>query len=69
MPKDQRAEPSLLGLQRIKLLEGLAVPALEQLARQCRWRRYAPEETIISRDARTIRLNAPASLGRPYHPE
>ena len=24
---------------------------------------------IISRDARTIRLNAPASLGRPYHPE
>ena len=25
--------------------------------------------TIISRDALTIRLNAPASLGRPYHPE
>jgi general nucleoside transport system permease protein len=24
---------------------------------------------IISRDATTIRLNAPASLGRPYHPE
>jgi simple sugar transport system permease protein len=24
---------------------------------------------IISRDARTIRLNAPASLGKPYHPE
>ena len=23
---------------------------------------------IISRDATTIRLNAPASLGRPYHP-
>jgi ABC-type uncharacterized transport system permease subunit len=25
--------------------------------------------TIISRDALTIRLNAPASLGKPYHPE
>jgi len=25
--------------------------------------------TIISRDAATIRLNAPASLGKPYHPE
>lgn len=25
--------------------------------------------TIISRDAVAIRLNAPASLGRPYHPE
>jgi simple sugar transport system permease protein len=25
--------------------------------------------TIISRDAAMIRLNAPASLGRPYHPE
>jgi simple sugar transport system permease protein len=24
---------------------------------------------IISRDAMTIRLNAPASLGKPYHPE
>jgi ABC-type uncharacterized transport system permease subunit len=25
--------------------------------------------TIISRDGTTIRLNAPASLGKPYHPE
>ena len=24
---------------------------------------------IISRDAMAIRLNAPASLGKPYHPE
>jgi len=24
---------------------------------------------IISRDVTTIRLNAPASLGKPYHPE
>jgi simple sugar transport system permease protein len=24
---------------------------------------------IISRDATTIRLNAPASLGKAYHPE
>jgi len=25
--------------------------------------------TLISRDAATIRLNAPASLGKPYHPD
>jgi simple sugar transport system permease protein len=25
--------------------------------------------TLISRDAASIRLNAPASLGRPYHPD
>jgi len=25
--------------------------------------------TIISRDAATIRLNAPASLGKPFHPD
>jgi simple sugar transport system permease protein len=25
--------------------------------------------TLISRDAATIRLNAPASLGKAYHPD
>ena len=45
------AEPSALGLKRITLLEGLALPALEALARQCRWRRYLPDEQIISREA------------------
>lgn len=51
MPKDQPAEPSLFGLKRIKLLDGLAPGPLEQLARQCRWRRFAADERIISREA------------------
>jgi CRP/FNR family cyclic AMP-dependent transcriptional regulator len=51
MPNDHTGEPSWLGLQRVKLLEGLAQPALEQLTRQCRWRRFARDERIISRDA------------------
>jgi CRP/FNR family cyclic AMP-dependent transcriptional regulator len=49
--KENRAEPSVLGLQRVKLLQGLPVPALEALARQCRWRRYVADERIISREA------------------
>ena len=45
------AEPSILGLQRVKLLEGLSVPALEELARQCRWRRFEAGQRVISREA------------------
>ena len=51
MPKDLPPEPSVLGLRRVKLLEGLALPALEALARQCRWRRFAADQRIISREA------------------
>jgi CRP-like cAMP-binding protein len=51
MPRNHPAEPSVLGLQQIKLLEGLPVSALEPLARQCRWRRFVADERIISRDA------------------
>jgi CRP/FNR family transcriptional regulator, cyclic AMP receptor protein len=45
------AEPSILGLQRVKLLAGMDGTALEKLARKCRWRRYLPEQRVISRDA------------------
>lgn len=45
------AEPSIHGLRSIILLEGLSVSALEELARQCRWRRFQSGEQIISRDA------------------
>ncbi len=51
MPKSAPVQPSALGLQRIKLLEGLPIPALERLASQCRWRRFMPDQRIISRDA------------------
>jgi CRP-like cAMP-binding protein len=44
-------EPSVTGLKRIKLLEGVPQSALEPLARQCRWRRYRADERIISREA------------------
>ena len=44
-------EPSALGLRNVQLLEGLPLPALEALARQCRWRRFLPDEQIISREA------------------
>jgi CRP/FNR family cyclic AMP-dependent transcriptional regulator len=44
-------EPSALGLKRVELLLGLPDAALEALARECRWRRYAADERIISREA------------------
>ena len=42
---------SVVGLKSIRLLEGLPLPALENIASLCRWRRYAPGQRIISRDA------------------
>jgi CRP-like cAMP-binding protein len=51
MPRATPAEPSLLGLRRIKLVANLPTGALEQLARDCRWRRYLPGQQVISRDA------------------
>jgi CRP-like cAMP-binding protein len=51
MAKVASVEPSALGLRTVKLLEGVPQPALEALARQCRWRRYAADERIISREA------------------
>jgi CRP-like cAMP-binding protein len=49
MPTDQ--QPSSLGLRSIALLDGLAPARLDALARECAWRRYAPEQQIISREA------------------
>jgi CRP-like cAMP-binding protein len=45
------AEPSILGLKRVRLLEGVPAPALEKLAQQCRWRRFAAAHRVISRQA------------------
>lgn len=44
-------QPSRLGLNRIKMLEGLAPPLLDRLARQCAWRRFDAGQILISRDA------------------
>lgn len=40
-----------VGLSRVKLLQGLPISALETIASQCRWHRYAPGQQIISREA------------------
>jgi simple sugar transport system permease protein len=46
---------------------GLAVPS--QLLSMLPYLATIVVLTVISRDAATIRLNAPASLGKPYHPD
>jgi CRP-like cAMP-binding protein len=49
--KTLSAKPSAAGLQGIKLLAGLPLLALEQLAYQCTWRRYRAGQPVISREA------------------
>jgi len=56
MARAATAQPSALGLKSVKLLDGIPLPALETLARQCRWRRVAAGQTVISRDARDTDL-------------
>ena len=51
MPTRTAAEPSLLGLRQMPLLHGLAPAALVRLAGECRWRRFAAGQRVISRDA------------------
>lgn len=43
-------KPSALGLRMIKLLQGLPEERLQSLAPQCKWRRYEPEQLIVSRN-------------------
>jgi CRP-like cAMP-binding protein len=51
MPRADSAKPSIQGLRQIRFLRGLPDAALEQLARDCRWKRYLPSQQVISRDA------------------
>ena len=44
-------QPSGLGLRRVRLLEGVSAAALDELAQQCRWRRFEAGQRVISRDA------------------
>ena len=49
--KTSGARPSALGLLGITLLTGLDPEVLEALAQQCRWRRFAAGQRVISREA------------------
>jgi len=44
-----QAPPSSFGLRRVPLLEGLPPERLDALARECAWRRFKPEQRILSR--------------------
>ncbi len=45
------AQPSSLGLRSVALLAGLSAERLEALARECAWRNFDAEQSIISRAA------------------
>ena len=49
--KPKSVEPSIHGLKRVRLLEGLPAAAFEPLAQQCRWRRIPAAQNVISRAA------------------
>ena len=51
MQRATTAEPSLLGLRKIRFLHKLPDDALTRLARECRWRRYLSGQQVISRDS------------------
>lgn len=51
MAKRAAVDPSILGLKRITLFEGVPLAALEEIARQCKWRRFAAGQRVISREA------------------
>jgi len=45
------AQPSSIGLRSVRLLQGLSSERLEALARECAWRNFDAERSIISRAA------------------
>jgi CRP/FNR family transcriptional regulator, cyclic AMP receptor protein len=51
MPRPLTAESSMLGLRNNSLLAGIPDAALDELARQSRWRRFPAGQQVISRDA------------------
>jgi CRP-like cAMP-binding protein len=44
-------QPSSLGLTRIELLQGLGTQRLDEVCRQCTWRRFEPGQLLIAQDA------------------
>jgi CRP-like cAMP-binding protein len=69
-----KEQASVAGLRTVKLLEGMPILRLEALSRQCAWRRFAPGETVILRNAPDrdvyliiggrIRINVYSASGR-----
>jgi CRP/FNR family cyclic AMP-dependent transcriptional regulator len=51
MPRQRIQTPSILGLQCVQMLHGLAPATLERIAAECTWHRAAAGRRIISRDA------------------
>jgi len=43
--------PASLGLRQARLFRTLDTPQLEQLARECTWRRFAPGQAVFGREA------------------
>jgi CRP-like cAMP-binding protein len=68
------AGPSTAGLRSAKLLAGVPSGVLEDLARQCRWRRFSAGQRVISREAQDhdvylivsgrVRITAFSTAGR-----
>jgi len=68
------AEPSLFGLRRIGLLDGVSDTVLAELARRCAWHRYRAGQSVVSRLARdnavflivsgNVRVTAFSAAGR-----
>lgn len=44
------AQASSLGLRQVDLLQGLSVPRLDTLVRQCAWRRCEPGQRLVARE-------------------
>jgi CRP-like cAMP-binding protein len=51
MEQTRSAKPSALGLRSVSLLAGVERSALEELAQQCRWRRFTAGQRVVSREA------------------
>ncbi len=51
MSRDAKVQPSILGLRGIKLFAGLPDDVLETLSRRCGWRRFAPDQLVIAKEA------------------
>jgi CRP/FNR family transcriptional regulator, cyclic AMP receptor protein len=51
MEQTKSVKPSALGLRSVSLLWGVDPAALEDLAQQCRWRRFTNGQRVVSREA------------------
>jgi CRP-like cAMP-binding protein len=68
------AKPSALGLRGVRLLAGIPVEALAELAQQCRWRRFPAAQRVTSRQSQDrdvylivsgkVRITAYSAAGR-----